>query len=121
MTTAIKNITLAEQDARAYGFSYPTPLSIIEQIHDECTEVLEAINQKESLDRQQEEIGDLIHATIALCFHQGFDIEDTINKASHKFSSRMANLKKITHQEGLSDLNGQSLEYMLKLWQRAKA
>ena len=120
MASTIDKVTKVENDARSFGFSYPTVDLIIAQIKDECSEVLEAIHQNESRDRQQEEIGDLIHATMALCFHQGFDIDETVALATNKFEKRMQKLKKLTHEQGLDNLKGQSLETLIALWKQAK-
>ena len=120
MSDVLKKLTAVEKDARSFGFSYPSPHLIIDQIRDECNEVLEAIDNKESSERQQEEIGDLIHAALALCFHQGFDIPETIEKATSKFDTRMQRLKTITKDEGLTSLHDQPLSYLIKLWKQAK-
>ena len=120
MSNVLNKFTAVEKDARSFGFSYPSPDLIIEQIRDECNEVLEAIQHNESTERQQEEIGDLIHAALALCYHQGFDIPETIDKATNKFDARMQRLKSITKEEGLSSLHNQPLSYLIKLWKKAK-
>ncbi len=120
MPDVIKKLTEAEKDARDFGFSYPSPTLIVAQIKEECDEVLDAVKQNESRDRVQEEIGDLIHAAAALCYHMGFDIHDTIDQAVDKFSSRMTRLKVVTKEEGLSNLVDQELETLIKLWKKAK-
>ena len=120
MSKTLETVTHLENDARGYGFYYPNTEMIIKQVKDECDEVLEAINQDESQERVQEEIGDLIHATMALCHHQGFDIDETILKAATKFSKRMVRLKDAASQEGLDNLHGQPLSELIRLWKQAK-
>ena len=120
MSKTLETITQVENDARNYGFCYPNIELIIKQIKDECDEVLEAVNHHESPERVQEEIGDLIHATMALCYHQGFDIDETTLKAANKFSKRMLRLKEVARQEGLDNLHGQSLSDLIRLWKQAK-
>lgn len=120
MSDVINKLTEVEKDARNFGFSYPNPALIIDQIRDECDEVLDAINHNESRARQQEEIGDLIHAATALCYHMGFDINDTINQAVDKFSDRMSRLKVVAKDAGFENLSGQELETLIKLWKKAK-
>jgi len=120
MSDILHQFLSVEEDARSFGFSYPSPDLIIEQVKDECTEVLESIQNHESADRQQEEIGDLIHAALALCYHQGFDVAETIDKATRKFDTRVQKLKTIAKDEGLSSLHNQPLSYLVKLWKLAK-
>ena len=120
MSTTLKKVTTIEKDARSFGFCYPSVDLIIDQIKEECDEVLEAIQQKESQERQQEEIGDLIHATMALCFHQGFDIDETVLMATNKFEARMKKLKSFALEQGLENLQGQDLPSLIALWKQAK-
>jgi uncharacterized protein YabN with tetrapyrrole methylase and pyrophosphatase domain len=120
MSKTLEAVSHLEDDARGYGFYYPNTELIIKQIKDECDEVLEAIHQNESPERIQEEIGDLIHATMALCHHQGFDIDETILKAANKFSKRMVRLKEAARNEGLDNLHGQPLSDLIRLWKQAK-
>jgi len=71
-------------------------------------------------ERVQEEIGDLLHTAISLCVFLGYDVEETLNKTSAKFSKRMKAVKMLTEQHNLPNLQGQSIEFMLKLWKEAK-
>lgn len=103
MSDLIEEMVKVEADARSFGFSYPDYKEIIKQIQSECAEVAASIEQGESLARQQEEIGDLIHAVIALCYHQGFDVAQTMEQATHKFSNRMTALKQVAKKRGLSN------------------
>lgn len=109
-----------EKDASAFGFEWPNKTMIIEQAIDECQEIRDAIENQESPDRLQEEIGDLIHSAISLCLFAGFDVTETIDKVNHKFGKRMQAIKMLTHQLGLENLRGQSFEFMLELWHKAK-
>lgn len=109
-----------ERDARAFGFDWPHPESIVEQAISECEEISEALLLKTSQDHLQEEIGDLIHTGISLCLFSGFDVEATLGKTAKKFGARMHALKMIAKERGFQDLNGQSFEFMLELWKEAK-
>lgn len=95
-----------------------TPL--IEQAVDECREIKDAINQQESRERIQEEIGDLLHSAVSLCVFAGFDVEETLAKVNAKFGERMHAIKLLTHEAGLPNLQGQSFDFMLELWRKAK-
>lgn len=109
-----------EQDARSFGFDWPNEQMILEQTISECHEIQDALNQKESPERIQEEIGDLIHAAISLCVFSGFDVEETVATVNIKFSKRMAAIKKLAQNRGLDNLHGQSFDFMMELWNEAK-
>ena len=120
MPSPIQMMVSAEKDARDFGFVYPDVEMILDQIRDECNEVKEAIENEESHSRQQEEIGDLIHAAIALCYHQNFDVEETIAKSANKFAHRMKRFKAITQEKGLADVIDMPVSKQLEIWKQAK-
>lgn len=109
-----------EQEARTFGFDWPNESCIIEQAVSECAEIQEALDQQETSERIQEEIGDLLHTAISLCVFSGFSVEDTLAKIVKKFGSRLKSVQQLTHEQGLDHLRGQSFEYMLALWKKAK-
>lgn len=109
-----------EKEASVFGFEWPNEAIIIEQAVDECKEIKDAIEKKESQERIQEEIGDLLHSAISLCDFAGFDVEETLAKVNVKFGKRLGAVKKLTQESGMSSLKGQSFEYMLELWRKAK-
>lgn len=120
MSTKLDNLIASENNAREFGFEWPTQAMIIEWIVSEGNEVLDAIKHNESPARIQEEIGDLLHAAVSLCMFSGFDVEDTMDKTTRKFDLRMQHLKAISKERGLDTLRGQSVEFMLELWREAK-
>lgn len=118
--SALKDLITLEKDARDYGFDWSDYEMILEQVIDECREIKEAINDGESKERVQEEIGDLLHTAISLCRFLEFDVEETLNKTSTKFAKRMEAVKTLTERHNLPNLQGQSAEFLLKLWREAK-
>jgi uncharacterized protein YabN with tetrapyrrole methylase and pyrophosphatase domain len=116
----LSELLFLEKDAREFGFEWPNQKMILEQAMDECKEILEAIEKHESRERIQEEIGDLLHSIISLCDFEGFEVEDTLAKVNIKFSKRMQAVKILAKQMGLTTLKGQSFEFMLALWRKAK-
>lgn len=118
--SALNDLIAVEQDARNFGFEWPHKKMIIDQAISECHEIFDAINDGESEERIQEEIGDLIHTAISLCIFAGFDVEQTLAKVSTKFSKRMAAMHELAEKRGLSTLSGQSMDFMLELWHEAK-
>jgi len=116
----IYDLLSLEKDAREFGFEWPNQALIIEQAIDECREIKEAIEKQEVSDRIQEEIGDLLHSIISLCDFEGFSVDDTLLKVNAKFGKRMHAIKLLTNELGLSNLKGQSFDFMLELWKKAK-
>lgn len=120
INTVLNELVSLEKDAKAFGFEWSDEAMIIAQAIDECREIKEAIDKQESRERLQEEIGDLVHSTISLCLFAGFDVEDTIAKINTKFGQRMQAMKQLTHEMGLTNLHGQSIDFMMELWRKAK-
>ena len=117
---SLHDLIRLEQEARDFGFDWPDVDMILKQALSECEEIREAIDNKESLSRVQEETGDLLHTAISLCCYLGFDVEQTLDLTVKKFGARMAALKKATHEVGLLDLKEQPSDFMLSLWEKAK-
>jgi uncharacterized protein YabN with tetrapyrrole methylase and pyrophosphatase domain len=124
MTTKIESalckLLRLEKDAKAFGFEWPNEAMIIEQAIDECREIKDAIEKQESRERIQEEIGDLLHSAVSLCEFAGFDVDETLTKVNVKFGKRMQAVKELTHELALLNLKGQTFEFMLELWRKAK-
>lgn len=120
LANALNNLLYLENDAREFGFDWSDEAMILDQAIDECREIREAIETKEQPERIQEEIGDLLHSAISLCAFAGFDVEKTLDKVNIKFGSRLQAVKTLTHNLGLSTLEGQSIDFMLALWDKAK-
>lgn len=118
--SALQTLIQIEKDTRDFGFDWESSYQIIDQAEDECREIRRALELSEGGERIQEEIGDLIHAAISLCLYAGFDVEETLDKVNHKFGRRMDAVKILTEQNGLSNLKGQSWDFMMSLWQQAK-
>lgn len=117
---ALKKLLDTELEAREFGFEWPDIETILKQTESECEEIREAIADYESRQRLQEEIGDLIHTTLSLCVFAGFDVDETLENVTHKFSNRMTQIKQLTHAANLPHLKGQTFEFMLELWQKMK-
>ncbi|MEY4505398.1 MAG: hypothetical protein RL154_1699 [Pseudomonadota bacterium] len=116
----LQDLITLEKDARGYGFDWSDYDMILEQAIDECREIKEAIDDAEPPERVQEEIGDLLHTAISLCIFLRYDVEETLSKTNEKFEKRMKAIKMLTEKHNLPNLQGQSVEFMLKLWKEAK-
>ena len=116
----IEELIQLEEDARSFGFYWENHQMLYDQMISESQEVMSAIEAQEGSQRVQEEIGDVIHTAIAWCLFAGYDLEETIKKVNQKFARRMQALKKIAQARGLANLKGQSVPFLLELWEEAK-
>lgn len=120
LAEAFTHLIKEEYAARDFGFDYPNLEMLIDQVQDESKEVLQAVNGSEGSERIQEEVGDLIHAAIAVCRFQGYDVSETVKKTALKFESRMTSLKRLSQEKGINSFKGLELSQMLELWKQAK-
>lgn len=118
--SALEQLIITEKAARAFGFDWPNVEMIIDQAVSECQEICEALANKESSARVQEEIGDLLHTAVSLCIFAGFDVDATLASVEAKFAHRMKLLKQIAHTNGFENLHGQPIDVLLNLWREAK-
>jgi GNAT superfamily N-acetyltransferase/NTP pyrophosphatase (non-canonical NTP hydrolase) len=116
----IARLTKLEYEGRDFGFYWPNHEIILEQITSEVEEIKEAILAKESSERIQSEIGDLIHSAVSLCLFCGFDVDQTLDKSCTKFGTRMALLQEVALKRGLDNLLDQPLNLKLELWEEVK-
>jgi uncharacterized protein YabN with tetrapyrrole methylase and pyrophosphatase domain len=121
LDNALNELVSLEEEAETFGFEWPNEAMVIQQTIDECQEIIEAFEKHEKRERIQEEIGDLLHSAISLCNFVGFDVEETLANVNVKFAKRMQAIKSLTHELDLQNLKGQTFEFMLDLWRKAKA
>jgi len=119
----LEKVTELEQIADQFGFRWENITQIMEQIQSECLEIndhltdgFEQANQAEL----QEEIGDLLHAVFSLCVFCKLNPKETLEKTLVKFERRLNAVKKISHERGLTHLNGHSFEELMRIWDEAK-
>lgn len=116
----LSDLIFLEKECNAFGFSWPNQEMILQQAISECHEIQEAILMEHTSDHIQEEIGDLLHAAISLCLFSGYDLLETLEKVSTKFSNRFDLLKKAAKLKGLDSLHGQNFDTKLELWHEIK-
>lgn len=109
-----------ERECTEFGFVWPNLAMVLDQVASECQEIKESLDQGESRERLQEEIGDLVHATLSLCMTAGFDVEETLEKVAQKFGRRVTALKEVAQADGYDTLRGLPTEALLHLWRQAK-
>ncbi|MEQ4674477.1 nucleoside triphosphate pyrophosphohydrolase [Providencia vermicola] len=103
------------------GFDWDTLGPVVGKVHEELEEVMEeatqvVVEQK----RLEEEIGDLLFATVNLSRHLGHKPEIALQKACNKFERRFRQIEKSLSESGKS-VEGATLEEMEALWLQVKS
>lgn len=111
-------LMLAEEQqkkAAKLGFDYREPSEPESWIHQE----LEEIRRAETHDQLEEEIGDLIGATVGLARTYGVDPEAAMRRAAAKFRRRFEDILALAESEGSSP-DELDRDAWLDLWDRVK-
>jgi uncharacterized protein YabN with tetrapyrrole methylase and pyrophosphatase domain len=115
----LKEVEKQEKEALKFGFYWDNFNQLIQQIQSECVEIEEAW-EKGDLAHLQEEIGDLIQASISLAVFCKLDPHETLSKSIKKFQQRYEIVVELAKNEGFNHLKGQSTKVMMDFWYRAK-
>ncbi|MDL4912934.1 MAG: nucleoside triphosphate pyrophosphohydrolase [Enterobacterales bacterium endosymbiont of Blomia tropicalis] len=102
------------------GFDWTSLGPVVDKVHEELDEVMHEVQQS-VIDEQklEEEIGDLLFATVNLSRHLGSKAEMALQKANDKFERRFRQVEAIIAAQGLS-MPGATLEQMEAAWQQVK-
>lgn len=115
----LKQVEMQEFEAKKFGFYWEHFDQLIEQIQSECLEIQEAWANKKT-PHLQEEIGDLIQATISLAVFCQLDPHETLQKSIEKFQGRYSAVVRMARKDGHDHLHQQPFEVLMDYWNRAK-
>lgn len=103
------------------GFDWHTLGPVLDKVYEEIDEVMFEAKQA-VIDQQklEEEIGDLLFATVNLSRHLGSKAEIALQKANDKFERRFRQVEQIIAASGLT-MPDATLEQMEAAWQQVKA
>lgn len=102
------------------GFDWNETAPVLAKVHEEIAEVMEEANRAEiDPQRLEEEIGDLLFATVNLSRHLGSKAEIALQKANDKFEKRFRQVEAIIAEQGLT-MPDASLAQMEAAWQQVK-
>lgn len=102
------------------GFDWNETGPVLDKVHEEIAEVMEEASRDEiNPQRLEEEIGDLLFATVNLSRHLGSKAETALQKANDKFEKRFRQVESIIAAQGLT-MPGATLEQMEAAWQQVK-
>ncbi|WP_342322072.1 nucleoside triphosphate pyrophosphohydrolase [Kosakonia sp. BYX6] len=102
------------------GFDWNTIGPVLEKVYEEIDEVMDEAKQAVvNQARVEEEMGDLLFATVNLSRHLGVKAEVALQKANLKFERRFREVERIVRERGL-EMTGVDLETMENVWQQVK-
>lgn len=102
------------------GFDWVTLGPVLDKVHEEIDEVMfEARQVVVDEQKLEEEVGDLLFATVNLARHLGTKAEMALHKANHKFETRFRQVEAIIAAQGLN-MEETSLDVMEAAWQQVK-
>ncbi|MFI5225371.1 MAG: nucleoside triphosphate pyrophosphohydrolase [Candidatus Limnocylindrales bacterium] len=105
------------QDRAAHlGYDWPTVEGIVEKVHEELAELLNAHSEA----NRREELGDLLMVAVNYGRRHGIEAEAALREANEKFRRRFREVERLAADRGvaLRDLDFAALD---ELWDAAKA
>ncbi len=105
---------------RAAGVSFDWPdaagarMKLAEELAELDTEV-----ERQNGDAMEDELGDLLFATVNFARHLNIDSEKALARANHKFTTRFQHMEQTLRSQGLS-LEHLDIDEMEQAWQSAK-
>lgn len=103
-----------QKKARKVGFDWNDVDGAFDKVTEELEELREAITDKTNI---EEELGDLLFATVNVSRFVGVDAEDALHKASEKFIRRFGRVEALAGDTPMEELSFDALD---ALWNRAK-
>lgn len=122
ITPALPALTLATKTAKkaaSVGFDWEHPGQVLEKVHEELDELIEA-EAEGTQDEIEEELGDLLLAVTNLARHLKVNPEEALRKANRKFTDRFNALEASLQASG-DDWTNFSLEELEAKWQEIKS
>jgi ATP diphosphatase len=105
---------LGKKAAKA-GFDWPDASGALAKVHEELAELEHA--QKESRERAEHELGDLLFAVVNVARKLDLDADQALRGANARFERRFHHVEKSLGAK----MKGAKLDEMERLWQEAKA
>jgi ATP diphosphatase len=115
---ALSRARKVQKRAAQVGFDWSDIAGVLAVVAEELREFDEA--RGESLQRQEEELGDLLFSCVNLARHVGIDAETALRRATSKFERRFGQIEAQLQTEGL-ELGSVSAETLELHWNRVKS
>lgn len=108
-----------QEKAGGVGFEWKRKEDVWLKVEEELDELKHEVSTNASVDRIEDEFGDLLFALVNYARYIGVNPEDALERTNRKFRSRFQYIEKIalSHNKQLHEM---SLEEMDELWNEAK-
>ncbi len=107
-----------QQKASTVGFDWPVEEPVWQKILEELDE-LKIAHQKESKERVEEELGDLLFSLVNISRFLKINPEDALRKTSEKFIARFKNMEREFTLKG-EEISEATLEELDAVWEKQK-
>ena len=108
-----------QEKAAGVGFEWPSTEDAWNKVEEEVAELKETLDNKESKQRQEEEMGDLLFALINYSRHLEINPDEALEHTNKKFKQRFEYIEKRASEQGRK-VHNLSIGEMLALWREAK-
>lgn len=115
---ALMRAVKLKRRAAKFGFDWQDWRPVVDKVKEELDEVIECMEQQQSRQRLEEEVGDLLMATANLAHQLKVEPENALRKANNKFEKRVNRLRALLAIEG--DEADYSEEALDQAWQQVK-
>jgi ATP diphosphatase len=114
---ALSRAQKLQKRAAGVGFDWPDGDGVLRKLDEEIGEFVAAADQ--GIQRQQEELGDIMFTVVNLARHLGVDAESALRGANDRFEQRFSSMEAATAAAGksLKEMDAQTLD---ELWEAAK-
>lgn len=100
-------------------FDWKNAEEVLGVLRDEVNELEDALIQNESLDKLEDELGDIAFTCVNLARHLGTTLDQALQRANQKFVSRFQKMEQLLFEDHLQ-INQLNFEELLSYWQQAK-
>ncbi|MBF8756812.1 nucleoside triphosphate pyrophosphohydrolase [Pseudomonas guariconensis] len=115
---ALSRAAKLQKRAATVGFDWPDALAVLDKVREELDEVLQAMADGDA-DALEDEIGDLLFATVNLARHLKHDPESALRRANRKFERRFRFIEQAL-RDGGRPIEDCTLDELDALWGEAK-